>query len=143
MGAKPRLTRLKQKREFVSQAERALLPIAPRELALVREIKMAKGDKDWMFARTVIPNSTLNGSARRIANLKDAPIGKILFGRNGAERVSLSLELTDQFPTSLIQMELKLVHPLWRRQSIFEFDSGPILVTELFLPDCPIYTDAN
>lgn len=143
MGAKPRLTRLKQKREFATLDERALLPIAPRELALVREIKMAKGDKDWMFARTVIPNSTLNGSARRLANLKDAPIGKILFGRNGAERVSLSLELTEQFPVSLIQMGLNLVHPLWRRQSIFEFDSGPILVTELFLPDCPIYTDAN
>ena len=143
MGVKPRLTRLKQKREFVSREERALLPIAARELALVREIKMAKGEKDWMFARTVIPNSTLSGSARRLANLKDAPIGKILFSRNGAERVSLTLELTNHFPNSLKHLRASLDYPLWRRRSIFEFDSGPILVTELFLPDCPIYTDAN
>ena len=142
MGVTPRLTRLKQKREFVPLEERELLPISAREYALVREIKMSKGRDDWMFARTVIPNSTLSGAARRIGNLKDAPIGKILFGRNGAQRTSLQLELTANFPQSLLDLGSKPVHPLWKRQSIFQFDSGPILVTELFLPDCPIYTDA-
>ncbi len=143
MGVTPRLTRLKQKREFLPVEEREFLPVCAREYALVREIKMSKGTADWMFARTVIPNSTLSGPAKRIGNLKDQPIGKILFGRNGAQRMSLQLELTSQFPEGLLNLGVKPEHPLWKRQSIFQFDSGPILVTELFLPDCPIYTDAK
>ncbi len=143
MGVRPRLTRLKQKRELLTPFERAELGVAPREMALVREIKMAKGDKDWLFARTIIPNSTLSGSARRIASLQDTPIGKILFGRNGAQRKCLHLDMTDQLPEGALALGIEVAHPLWRRRSIFEFPTGPILITELFLPDCPIYTDGQ
>ena len=142
MGKKPDLTRLSQGRQFVSWQERQLLSMNDREMALVREIKMGDGAQDWMFARTIVPNSTLKGEARRISFLNDTPIGNILFGRNGATRTSMNVSLTWELPQSLIELGVLPEQPLWERCSIFEFTSGPLMVTELFLPDCPVYSFA-
>lgn len=139
MGATPRLTKLSQGRQFVSREERNVLDIPPRQMALVREIKMGKGEQNWMFARTVVPLQTLNGAARRISMLNEAPIGKILFGRHGALRTSMDVTLSDHLPESLFELDIEVSQPLWQRRSIFEFDSGPLMVSEVFLPDCPIY----
>ncbi|TQV73818.1 chorismate lyase [Aliikangiella marina] len=139
MGATPRLTKLSQGMQFVSPLERRVLGIRPRQMALVREIKMGKGEQNWLFARTVVPLRTLTGVARRISMLNDTPIGKILFGRHGAARSSMHVELTLDYPRSVAQFDLPTDQLLWQRRSIFEFDSGPLMVREVFLPDCPIY----
>ncbi|MET1255235.1 chorismate--pyruvate lyase family protein [Aliikangiella maris] len=141
MGVTPRLTRLSQRMEFVDYSERKQLNIQPRELALVREIKMGKGKQQWLYARTVVPIRTLSGPARRIVMLNNTPIGKILFGRNGAVRKNMDLELTNQIPNAVFEMGISVNHKLWRRSSIFEFSSGPLMVSEIFLPDCPVYAD--
>ncbi|WP_168204268.1 chorismate--pyruvate lyase family protein [Aliikangiella coralliicola] len=143
MGVTPRLTRLNQGRQLASWKERQMLDIRPREWALVREIKMGKGEQNWLFARTIVPMQTLAGPARRIAFLNHAPIGKILFGRNGAARTSLEVQLTTQIPQTVAEMGIVTHFPLWQRCSIFRFSSGPLMVTELFLPDCPIYSGDN
>lgn len=143
MGQTPHLVRLNQKRQFVSRQERDLLSISRRQMALVREIKMGKGEQDWMFARTIVPLKTLQGSAKRIACLHQRPIGNILFGRNGATRSSMQVALTWQLPQTLVEMGIESDYPLWQRQSIFTFPSGPLMVTELFLPSCPIYGAEN
>jgi chorismate lyase len=140
MGKQPCLTRLSQGRQFVSWQERQLLSMKEREMALVREIQMGDGEQDWMFARTVVPNGTLKGQAKRISFLNETPIGNILFGRNGATRTSMDITLTWELPQSLLDMNVLHEQPLWQRCSIFEFSSGPLMVTELFLPECPIYS---
>ena len=142
MGKKPSLTRLSQGRQFVSWQERQLLSMNEREMALVREIKMGTGGLYWMFARTIVPNRTLQGEARRISFLNNTPIGNILFGRNGATRTSMDVYLTWELPQSLIELGVLPEQPLWERCSIFEFNSGPLMVSELFLPACPIYSSA-
>ncbi len=144
MGVTPHLTRLGQGHQFVCWRERRLLGIDQRQMALVREIKMGNGEQNWLFARTVVPIATLRGSAKRIANLNDAPIGKILFGRNGARRKEMKVFLTNQLPKTVVQQGIVsssqiTQRMLWQRESIFEFPSGPLMVSELFLPDCPIY----
>ena len=139
MGTTPSLTKLTQGMQFVTLQERQLLGIAPRQMALVREIKMGIDDKAWLFARTVVPLQTLTGAARRISMLNDAPIGKILFGRQGASRKSMQVELTHHVPASVLALGLDIDYPLWQRRSIFEFSTGPLMVSEVFLPDCPIY----
>ena len=139
MGATPRLTKLTQGMQFVSPEERNILDIQPRQMALVREIKMGKGNQNWLFARTVVPKQTLTGTARRIAMLNETPIGKILFGRNGAKRKSMYVQLSHSFPQTILNMGIDTSQPLWQRRSIFEFASGPLMVSEIFLPDCPIY----
>ena len=140
MGVAPNLVRLNQSRQFISWEERRQLAIKAREMALVREIKMGNGRQDWLFARTIVPNNTLRGVARRIAFLNDTPIGNILFGRNGAIRKSMNIRLITELPSTVIDLGILPNHPLWQRISIFEFQSGPLMVTELFLPGCPIYT---
>jgi len=139
MGATPKLTRLNQGMQFVSLEERQILAIPNRQMALVREIKMGKDDQNWLFARTVVPLQTLTGAARRISMLNETPIGKILFGRNGAQRSHMQVTLTNDIPASLQNVGVEVAQPLWQRRSIFEFSSGPLIVTEVFLPDCPIY----
>lgn len=139
MGATPRLTKISQGRQFVTPEERNLLGIPPRQMALVREIKMGKGEQNWMFARTVVPLQTLKGVARRISMLNEAPIGKILFGRQGALRTSMHVILSADWPPGLSELGIEVSQPLWQRRSIFEFKSGPLMVSEVFLPDCPIY----
>lgn len=140
MGVKPRLEKLRQGRQMVSRDERNVLGIEPRRYALVREIKMGKAHENWLYARTVIPNETLRGQAKRIASLNDTPIGKILFSRNGAHRESLSVQRTVNLPQPVTDLlETSAPFPLWVRRSIFRFDDKPLLITETFLPDCPIY----
>ena len=141
IGEQPRLSRLSQGHQFVSKQERRLLTINNREMALVREIIMGAGDTNWLFARTLIPQRTLKGSARRIAHLNDRPIGNILFGRNGAKRHSMDISLISELPQSLIKLGVSADISLWQRRSIFEFATGPLMVTEIFLPDSPIYVD--
>jgi chorismate lyase len=141
MGYAPVLTKLSQKRQFVSFEESLSLDIPFRQMALVREIKMADGENDWMFARTIVPHQTLSGPAKRIAFLNEKPIGQILFGRHGAKRISMQVDITSDFPQSLLRLGYEKRQPLWRRRSIFEFNQAPLLVTEIFLPHCPIYNN--
>ncbi len=143
MGQTPKLTVLKQRREIIPIQDRISLPIGSREWAFVREIKMSKGNQDWMYARTIVPTATLKGNGGRLTGLGNTSIGKILFGRNGAYRQDLKIEEVIQLPiVKGLKMQL-INYPLWQRRSIFELQSGPILVTELFLPDCPIYSSSN
>ena len=143
IGTQPCLKRLSQGHQFVSKQERDLLDIMPRQMALVREITMGDGQNDWMFARTIVPLTTLKGAARRISYLNEAPIGKILFGRYGASRKSMQVSMLSELPKTLVNLGYLAEKPLWQRQSIFEFSSGPLIVTEIFLYDSPIYSATN
>lgn len=141
MQVTPHLTLLNQGREMVSWRERQILSIKPRQMALVREIKMGYQQKNWLFARTIIPAQTLIGSARRLIHLKTKPMGKVLFGRHGAKRTQMEIFRTSQLPEKLSFLDIESEVSLWQRNSIFEFSSGPIMITEVFLPDCPFYNN--
>ncbi|MDH5432611.1 MAG: chorismate lyase [Gammaproteobacteria bacterium] len=141
MGVSPTLSCLKQGYAFPTSKERELLDIPARQYALIREIKMGKGDENWLFARSVIPLETLQGTAKRITSLRHVPIGKILFGRNGAKRSWMQVSLAYNLPDTLECLGDNMSPPLWKRQSIFRFTDKPLLVSEYFLPDCPIYED--
>jgi chorismate--pyruvate lyase len=145
MGQQPELECLMQGRGYVTQSESKALGIKPRHLGHVREITMGTNNEHWLFARTVIPMSTLKGRAKRLARMNGTPLGKVLFGQIKATRVEMSLGIV--FAEDLIlseNMDLSGFNipddfPLWQRRSIFELVSGPLLISETFLPDCPVY----
>lgn len=141
MGVTPNLQLLRQSRELLCVEERHALSLKPRQMVLTREIKMGDGKKNWLFARTIIPLKTLRGSAKRLIHLKNDPIGKILFGRHGAKRTQMTISLTRDLPQTLINMGVKRNKLFFQRSSIFEFSSGPIMITEILLPDFPFYDD--
>lgn len=93
----------------------------------------------WLFARTVIPMTTLKGAAKRLTRMDKTPLGKILFGRSRAFRKNMHLDLILADPNSMLRFGIPEGFPLWRRFSTFELETGPLIISEIFLPDCPIY----
>ncbi len=143
IGQVPRLSCLSEGKDYPSPLERQMLNIEPRAYAHIREITMGTSDKQWLFARTVIPLATLRGNAKRLARMDKTPLGKILFGRTYATRKNMQLDLMTPDQPSQVKFGIPQDFPLWRRRSIFELASGPMIISEIFLPDCPIYCIAD
>ncbi len=100
---------------------------------------MGTEDVPWLFARTVIPMATLRGATKRLARMDKTPLGKILFGRTHALRKNMRLDLITADQQSMIRFGIPEGFPLWRRCSTFELATGPLIISEIFLPGCPIY----
>lgn len=141
MGAYPLLNCLSEGMARTTRDERQLLDISSRNLAHVREITMGTSETDWLFARTVIPKSTLKQQSKRLSKMRGLPLGKVLFGSLNAKRVQLRLDIVFVDEVGLEEFDIPLDFPLWQRRSIFEVKTGPILITEIFLPGCPIYAE--
>ncbi|UVK79243.1 MAG: Chorismate pyruvate-lyase [Sodalis sp. Ffu] len=104
-------------------AETNLLPTSKR--LWLREVVLYGDEKPWLAARTLIPDQKITGSAKELMQLGDMPLGRWLF-------------LNRPPPRDFIQSGR--VGSLWaRRYRLFPNDQ-PLLLTELFLPDSPLYT---
>src|SRR3569623_1243698 len=66
--------------------ERRLLGMAAAERALIREVHLLCGDTPWVFARTVMPVSSLRGRQRRLTRLGNTPLGAALFDDRSLRR---------------------------------------------------------
>jgi chorismate--pyruvate lyase len=139
MGNTPKLTCLSQGRGPIDRIESHILGLRPRIFAHIREITMGTENANWLFARTVIPMETLTGTAKRLKHINNTPLGKVLFGSLNADRSQMHVELTTAEEVGLELPNVDKDFPLWQRQSIFELDYGPLLISEVLLPDCPIY----
>ena len=101
--------------------------------ALVRQVLLCCGDKPLVYARTVIPATTIKGAQRRFANMGSRPLGAMLFAdrtmRREAVQVSLLAESHDA------NRYVKADAVVWGRRSVFRVSGKPILVSEYFLPE--------
>ncbi len=106
--------------------------------ALIREVMLYCGNLPVVFARTVIPESTLTGSERQLANLGNKPLGEFLFAQAELQRDGMDFAylLPGQalFQTAIAQLDHK-PESLWARRSVFRLGDKPLLVTEVFLPE--------
>jgi chorismate--pyruvate lyase len=105
---------------------------------LVREVELLCGERPWVFARTLIPASTLQGGARRLARLRDKPLGAVLFADPQAQRGPV--EVARLVPHHLLYQSASRhlgcsPHVLWARRTLFFMAGRPLMVTEVFLPD--------
>ncbi len=141
MGRAPFLNCLTQGKAFATPIERQMLNIQPRAYAHIREITMGTKEHNWLFARTAIPLQTLRGAAKRLARMDKTPLGKILFGRSQAIRTSMQLELISSDTLNVAELKIPSDFLLWQRRSIFELNTGPLVISEVFLPDCPLYEE--
>ena len=126
--------------QLISQAwqqprpsEARLLGMAHREQAIIREVVLQCFNQPWVFARSVIPASSLNGHLRQLRQLKTKPLGAILFKDPSMRRQPFQLAAIPgndpQIPSHLQQPE-----KLWGRRCRFELAGKPIMVSEIFLP---------
>lgn len=106
-----------------SASEARALGLASRQRALIREVELCGNGEPWVYARSVIPATTLSGRHRSLALLGARSLGSILFNDPGMRREPLQI-------ARLAGAE----GALWARRSVFHLDAKPLLVCEVFLP---------
>ena len=124
--------RLYQGWEVPLPSEQALLDIPHRQVAIVREVVLLQGPHTVVFARSVLPISSLTGSLAHLRRLRNKPLGAILFGNAGMRRSPFELTRlggdSDYLPRALRQTE-----DAWARRSRFTIEGRSVMVSEVFL----------
>lgn len=101
-----------------------------------REVLLLCDEQPWVYARTVIPVTTLMGSARRLLRLNNRPLGAILFSDATVVRGQLQIFSLDPHHWLYMQsskFSLSMPNNLWGRRSLFWMNKRPLLVAEVFL----------
>lgn len=103
------------------------------ESALVREVLLYCGDEAVVFARTVIPLSTLTGAQRSYSNLGNRPLGAMLFADRSMVRDEVMVSMIK--PKDALYVNTGAAgEGVWGRQSVFRVGGKPLLVSEYYLP---------
>ncbi|SET21091.1 chorismate--pyruvate lyase family protein [Thalassotalea agarivorans] len=108
------------------------------EQILVREVLLKCDDKPVVFARSLIPMSSLTGDQKALANVGNQSLGQLLFNDPALERTAFTVaEFSQSGPIiSLCEhLGLQVSYPLYGRRSIFKLAGKPLSVAEIFLPD--------
>ena len=110
---------------------------AAGKAAFVREIELTCDGRPWVFAQTLIPQSTL---ARQswLSSLGSAALGERLAAVPGLERGPLEftrLVAGDRLYQRALRERRDPPASLWARRSWFAIDGDRLLVQEVFLPE--------
>jgi chorismate--pyruvate lyase len=90
-------------------------------LAWVREVELyGDSDQPWVWAQSIFPLPSLQGSAKRLQQLKGTPIGYVLFKRR---------------QTLPNQRFITHTEHGWQRQTRYNWYGRKLLISETFLPD--------
>lgn len=116
---------LKQENNCPADSEAVLLNMKAEELGLIREVLLNCGSNAIIFARTIIPFSTMSGKHEELNSLGNKPLGEYLFSQSDMTRMPLELSFYEN-PSNKQQF--------WARRSVFLLNNNPLLVYEVFLP---------
>lgn len=113
--------------------EAKVLHMGSGQYALIRQVRLFCGNRAVVYARTVIPLSTLKGAERRYANVGNRPLGGMLFADRSMQREEIMVtRLTGESP--LYEKTGAQGEVLWGRRSLFRVGGKPLLVSEYYLP---------
>ena len=122
------------------QDEAQALDMQGRTCAIIRQVQLMCADQPWIYARTVIPVTSLRGKLQRLAHLGTRPLGAMLFADPGMQRgvVELARILPGQtLHADAMQAAAGNAQTIWGRRSVFRIERRPLLVSEIFLPGFP------
>lgn len=122
---------LQQSIQAVTFSEKRALQIPQRQWAVSREVVLYGNQIPWVYARTVIPLSTLQGRLRQLYYLGNKPLGEALFKDPTMQREAVEVA---QFHYQQLPSMLNVSEPTWGRRSVFRLSNKPLLVSEIFLP---------
>lgn len=114
-------------------SESRALGMKEREWAIVREVILRCHDQPWVFARSIIPASSLGGHLRRLRRFSDNSLGELLFRDPSMQRCPFEVARIDG-ESRMLPAQLRHSATLWGRRCRFELAQKPILVAEIFLP---------
>lgn len=108
-----------------SADEARALGMPPRQIALIREVELlGRNGVPWVYARSVLPASTLTGRERRLRLIGSRSLGSLMFRDPSLSRSPLvSAPMRDENGQEY-----------WARRSVFRLHNKPLLVCEVFLP---------
>jgi chorismate--pyruvate lyase len=112
--------------------ELRLLGLGHQSQAVIREVVLYGNDQPWVFARSLIPLSSLTGQLRRLRKQGTRPLGAFLFSQPRLQRGQIAVCALNRhhgyLPESLLGP-----NPAWGRRSVFSLDQRPLVVSEVFL----------
>jgi chorismate--pyruvate lyase len=118
--------------------ERKTLRMSRPVRSLIREVILCGRGKPWVFARSVLPLTSLTGSLRHLRQQDTRPLGAFLFSQPQLVRSAIEVA-----PITLdhgyVPPRLCGEQSLWGRRSVFYLHTKPLLVSEVFLPDFVSY----
>ena len=117
--------------------ERAELGMPDRAWALVRQVYLCCGPRRLVYARTVMPRSTLQGRRRRYARLGRRPLGEVLFAFPDVRRGPLEVAMLapgDVLHDAALEGRGAGGDSLWARRSVLTVAGHPLLISEVFMP---------
>lgn len=122
-------------RPLLNEATR--LRVQADQAALIREVYLYCDTVPWVYARTIIPHTTLTGRQRHLAHLGSRPLGAALFAdptmcRDEVE-VACMRPIHRLFDTATAALA-QTPETIWGRRSVFYVGGKPLLVNEVFLP---------
>jgi len=107
------------------------------EAALLREVHLLCNGRVCVFARTLIPRSSLRGHCQRLARLGERPLGEVLFADPSMQREPFEIATLVR-GHSLYRLALRGLEcrprAIWGRRTLFRIEERPLLVYEIFLP---------
>lgn len=124
---------LSQQWQRLSAEEAAAMSVRHVRAALVRQVLLCCGDRPLVYARSVIPATTIQGAQRRYANMGNRPLGAMLFTDRTMQREPVEVGVLPV--THRAYQYAQQRGPVWGRRSVFRVSGKPLLVSEYFLPE--------
>jgi chorismate--pyruvate lyase len=109
---------------------------------LVREVVLFCDEQPQVFARSLLPLSSLTGDEKKLAKLGSQSLGQVLFNNPKLQRKRIEVSSFDSSSSifSLVKyFQLPSRQMLWGRRSVFVLDDKPLMVAEVFLPNAHAY----
>ena len=120
----------------LSAPDAALLQVTD-DVAFVREIELTCDGRPWVFAQTLIPESTL-ARQQWLSTIARSALGERLAAVPGLERGPLDfarLVAGDHLFERALRERRESPDALWARRSWFAIEGCRLLVQEVFLPE--------
>ncbi|VAW59932.1 Chorismate--pyruvate lyase [hydrothermal vent metagenome] len=111
------------------------LNLKPRSQAIIRQVLLLCGDQPVVYARTIIPVSSMRGSLRGIVLLGNKSLGAVLFADKEMQRKPMQVTSVKAQHKFQRWMQYTGEKTVWGRRSVFVLKKQNLLVSEFFLPE--------
>ena len=126
---------LRQDAATPDASEANALKMTQQTPVTIREVVLKGRGHPWIFARSILPMTTMTGRLVGLRTLSNQPLGELLFQDPSMTREPLEMAC---LPARILSVPAALAagdEPLWARRSVFFLDRKPLLVSEVFLSE--------
>lgn len=135
--------------------ERHALGLRISDRVWVRQVMLSASGVQWVYARSVVPQYALQGHWKQLMQLRQKPLGSVLFKRLKSDRGVIRIGHVPLPSTALISEHLQSLESgrVWARYSVFtQRDSAAsasnrrpkrMLVSEYFLSSFNAHADVH